>query len=156
MAVLMLTMTACSPVEMLSEALSKDPISYEDLATIAEERGFVIQDHNDDITEEDEDVQNIYVLVKEDESYAIEFWEYDSEESAKARYLEIKEEIDSRYDKLVTTSNIEVSGPNYMKTAHKAIGNFTIVSYIDNTLVYVDIFNAEPDSLKEFLKSIGY
>lgn len=153
---LSLTTTGCGIVDAAKEALNKEAITGDEFVQAAEDAGFIVQDYSGRISDDTSNLVSCHVAINEEDSYIIEFYEYDSEESSYDDYCAIKTEIDSRYEKLDLISSVKVNGTNYGRIAYLSSNNYTIVSYIGNTLLYIDIFNSEPSSVKEFLKGIGY
>lgn len=149
---ILMMMTSCG----LSDALTKDTVTSDDFYNAAIEAGYTVNDCTDQYSGEEYQVVKMYVLVADDESYAIEFYEFETAEKSLAVYNSTISSLKERYDKASSKVTSSLSGTNWARYKGKSSNAASLVSLIDTTVVYVDVNNMSVDSAEKFLKELGY
>lgn len=103
---------------------------------------------------ENDDIQSVIIAVKLEKEYQIEFLEFNTIEKAMQVYEETKEKI----DKLVTNSkgSKEINYENANKYSKKNEDIYSIVSRIDNTIVYSKCSIDDMQEIGNIIKDLGY
>lgn len=103
---------------------------------------------------ENDDIQSVIIAVKLEKEYQIEFLEFNTIEKAMQVYKETKEKI----DKLVTNSkgSKEINYENANKYSKKNEDIYSIVSRIDNTIVYSKCSIDDMQEIGNIIKDLGY
>lgn len=103
---------------------------------------------------ENDDIQSVSIAVKLEKEYQIEFLEFNTIEKAMQVYEETKEKI----DKLVTNSkgSKEINYENANKYSKKNEDIYSIVSRIDNTIVYSKCSIDDMQEIGNIIKDLGY
>jgi len=138
-----LTLTACQS--------TRTPISAEVFQQKAEAVGFVVQDISDTF-EETSGVNAVKIALKD--NYQVEFYDVDSVQQARDAFAQNKEVFEGAKGNVSSYSSF--TGNNYAYYIQTSAGNYSVISQIENTFIYVNA----PDSVKKdaesFIKSLGY
>lgn len=103
---------------------------------------------------ENDDIQSVIIAANLEKEYQIEFLEFNTVEKAIQVYEETKEKI----DELVTNSNGS-KGINYENANRYSKKNeniYSIVSRIDNTIVYSKCSIDDMQEIGNIVKDLGY
>lgn len=119
-------------------------------SSIAEESGYVIQDCADEFR--GTNIEGCIVAQDSDKRYKIEFYIFDTAQSANATYTKYKEEWHNEE----TGHYTSITVGNRMKYIHKTKEESRYMSIIGNTLIY-SVVDAEFDRVVDtFIKDVGY
>lgn len=131
----------------------KTPVTAEDFKAVTEEMGYYHADATSQYAEHDY-VSKVYLACKEDMSYQVEFYEFTNEPMAFRFYVTNKVLFSNSKKK--PASEDEKMLANYAKYELTTDGKYKVLSYIDKTVVYVDVKEEYRAAVDEILKSIGY
>lgn len=92
--------------------------------------------------------------AKSSDGWQVEFYVLDSNDSAISMFNTNKEIFENSKNGLSSNSSISLN--NYESYVLKTNGYYKSVSRIDNTLVFVNVLEKHEDSVKDFLKKLGY
>ncbi|MBQ9902524.1 MAG: hypothetical protein IJM51_09125 [Clostridia bacterium] len=138
----------------LLTSCKKNPSDTAAFKQLAEKSGFEIHD----VTQQYADAPQIKeatVVAPSSREFQIEFYVITDKDSAKQLYLAQSEVVDGYKDSnfIGTSSN----GQNYARRTVVTNGKYLMVSYIENTMVYVPPTDkTNKDAIEKFLKNFGY
>ena len=138
---------------MLTGCLNKTAITSSDFKTKMEEKEYKIEDITSDYSEYDF-ISKYYIALNYDSSIQIDFLEFSSTDTAVYYYNmnkeQVKNSISSNYKGRETTA------VNYAKYTLTADGAFTVISIIDNTIIYIEVPENYKSDVQDVLKDLGY
>lgn len=140
-------------IVFMASGCSKDPITAEQFKTKMEDKNYNIVDITSQYASSPEFIK-VYVAVTKDSSYQIEYYKFDSTDSAKKAYESTKNEIEN--SKGTTSAHTSVSLGNYAKYTLSSDGKYTVVSRVEDTLIYSNTTSTYKDKVKEELDDLGY
>lgn len=109
-----------------------------------------------DVTQQFEsaDIQVVKATVAKNSNFQIEFYEIEDTEQAKAMFEGNKNKFQLQKGSNSTeTSNSGSSSGSYNLNTG---GKYKLLSYIDNTLVYIDADDTYKAEIQDILKELGY
>jgi len=132
----------------------KTAISAEEFKEKAEQAGLTVMDTTIiDLTEDGWfDIESS--CIAKGNNYRIEFSVFSTEQQAAAFYNEYKIYIESMKGSSSSYSDVNLS--NYNKYTQTSAGIYSVVSRIDNTVVYASASADYKLEINDFLKDIGY
>lgn len=94
------------------------------------------------------------VLVATNENYRIDFYELEDESYAKKLYNKNKQTIESGIEgKYVNTDSDLINNSKYTLTNK---GIYTVISRVDDTIIYLSVSSDYKNEVQEILKKLGY
>lgn len=142
----------CFLAILTSGCFSKNKITAEDFKTTMMEKGYAVAVDTDILNSNE--VKNMYIALKNESDYQIEFYEFNSEEYAKEFYTNNKEIfLDSKNGNY---SESEDNGRNYKKYTMSDNNHYKVVVYVENTAIYLNVRDTYMDEVKHIIKSLGY
>ena len=139
----MITLTGC---------FTKESITADDFKTRMEELGYVVNDVSSQNNMSY--IKSIYLAVDSDEKYQIEFYELKSEDWAEYLFDQNVEDVENA--KGSGSTYVSISGQNYCRYTQGGNGEYWVLSYIDNTFVFVHVSDEFKEDVKGALEAIGY
>ena len=131
----------------------KTSITASSFYTTMSQKGYSVQDATSQISDYDY-VQQVYIAVSNDYSYQIEFYELSDDSYATRFYNNNKSIFES--SKGNASAETSVSLKNYSKYTLASSGKYSVVSRIDNTVIYVNVDAEYKDTVKAVLDELGY
>ena len=128
-------------------------ITSEEFKLIMENKEFFMIDATSQNTE-NEYIKKVYNAVESDNRYQIEFYEYTDSDIANKFYKNMYSKLESGKGKAYSRTNINLK--NYSKYTLTAKGRYTILSRINNTIMYVSVSDEYKDDVKGIIEELGY
>lgn len=99
-------------------------------------------------------VKEATIAIEQSKNYQIEFYVMSDEKNAKSFY-ENNREI---FKENATNSNVntEVNLGNYSKYTQTSNGKYSVISRIDNTIIYLNVDEKNKENIEEILETLGY
>ena len=99
-------------------------------------------------------IKDIYIAANPKDNYQIEFYVLESVDTAKTFFSENK----TRFSKEVGKNKIETKSKkgNSEKYTVTSLGQYRLVSRIENTVIYLDTRESNKKKVDEILKELGY
>ena len=99
-------------------------------------------------------VKEAIIAIEQSKNYQIEFYVMSDEKNAKSFY-ENNREI---FKENATNSNVntEVNLGNYSKYTQTSNGKYSVISRIDNTIIYLNVDEKNKENIEEILETLGY
>lgn len=135
--------TGCNKKEALSANDFVDLIELNEYQTINVLNQF--SDYNQ--------VKNAFIAQNKDMTYQIEYYELDTEDNA-IQFYEHNRDIFKKEGKLKTNSEIELN--NYQKYTQTTKTTYSIVSRINNTIVYANVKIKYKGDIDKIIETLGY
>lgn len=131
----------------------KKAITVDEYKDIMSSKLFVVNNAKNNIDEKSS-IKDIYVAANTKERYQIEFYVLNSVDSAKEFFSNNK----TRFGKQVGKNKVETKSKkgNFEKYTVTSLGQYRLVSRIDNTVIYLDIGESNKKKVDEILKELGY
>lgn len=127
-------------------------ITSDTYITTMKDKGYVIYDVTSSYANYGSYMLKAYLAIGD--GHQITFFELSTPEHAIGMYNTNKEKIESQ--KSSTSSSTTVSKNNYSKYSLNTNGKYKYLSRIDNTLIYIDVFERYKDTVKDIMEEIGY
>ena len=131
----------------------KKSITANEFKTIMQEKGYIIQDATNQFSDYSY-VEQVYLAVSSDYKYQIEFYVLSDESYATGFYNNNKNIFEA--SKGNTSSETSASLKNSSKYTLSANNKYSVVSRIDNTLIYLNVDSNYKDTVKDILDELGY
>ena len=125
-------------------------ITSEEFKQIMEKKEFFMID----ATSQNEYIKKVYNAVESDNRYQIEFYEYTDSDIANKFYKNMYYKLESDKGNANLRTNINLK--NYSKYTLTAKGRYTILSRINNTIMYVSVSDEYKDDVKGIIEELGY
>ena len=131
----------------------KKAITAEKFKKTMESKGYVIKDVNDQF-EGQKVLKQVYLAIKADSSYQIEFYELTTTDAGKEFYKVNKE----NFEKAIVgkASKTQVNIGNYNKYTLNNAKRYKVIATIDNTGIYVNANEAYKKEVKKIIDELGY
>lgn len=142
--VVTLTLTGCG---------NKKAITIDEYKDIMSTNSFVLNDAKNRISV-NSNIKDIYIAANPKDNYQIEFYVLESVDTAKTFFSENK----TRFSKEVGKNKIETKSKkgNSEKYTVTSLGQYRLVSRIENTVIYLDTRESNKKKVDEILKELGY
>ena len=142
--VVTLTLTGCG---------NKKAITIDDYKDIMSTNSFVLNNAKNRISV-NSNIKDIYIAANPKDNYQIEFYVLESVDTAKTFFSENK----TRFSKEVGKNKIETKSKkgNSEKYTVTSLGQYRLVSRIENTVIYLDTRESNKKKVDEILKELGY
>jgi len=144
--------TLCS-VFCLAGCGEKTSITAEEFKTMMEAEGYTVVDATSQFAEYDHIVK-VYLALSADQSHQIEFYETTSKETAQGMYNNNKATFEQSATGNYAQSNVSIA--NYGKYQLTVSGTYKVVSYINNTMIYINASSDCKDAIGAMLDKLGY
>ena len=132
----------------------KSPSDTSQFKQLAKEYKFEIYDVSNQYVNAPQ-IKEATIALPSDQAFQIEFYTITDRESAKQLYLAESDVVDGYKD--ANYSGSSSNGQNYAKRSIVTNGKYLMVSYIENTLVYVPPTDEKnKKTIEEFLKKLNY
>lgn len=131
----------------------KTSITASSFYTTMSQKEYSVQDATSQFSDYDY-VQQVYIAASNDYSYQIEFYELSDDSYATSFYNNNKSIFES--SKGNASAETSVSLKNYSKYTLSSSGKYSVVSRIDNTVIYVNVDDKYKDTVKAVLDELGY
>jgi len=142
--VILFTLTGCGDKVALTPEEFKNKMEFKE---------FSIQDATSQMSDYDY-IEQVYLAISKDSSYQIEFYELSDNDYAMAFFNNNKEIFED--SKSSSTSETSVSIGNNNKYTLTTDGSYKVVSRIDNTVIYVNVYKDYKETVKDILDELGY
>ena len=149
----MLALAGIGMCSLLSGCQSKQALTAEDFKSKMEEKGYDLQDCTDQFEGYDF-VEQVYVALDDEGSYQIEF--YDLSDDAHARDFFSNNVQIFKESKSNMSANTNVSLGNYEKYTQTDSDQFSMISRIDDTVIYVVEEKENKEAVEAVVKELGY
>lgn len=142
--VVTLTLTGCE---------NKKAITIDEYKDIMSTNSFVLNDAKNRLSV-NSNIKDIYIAANPKDNYQIEFYVLESVDTAKTFFSENK----TRFSKEVGKNKIETKSKkgNSEKYTVTSLGQYRLVSRIENTVIYLDTRESNKKKVDEILKELGY
>lgn len=130
----------------------KDSMTASEFKTYMESEGYMIQDAKNQFYGVDY-IKNVYIAIPRNYEYQIEFYEVDEPEQAESFYNNNKNRFEADTNGSLKT---EVDGKNYSKYTLTNSDEYKVVSFIDNTAIYIDADKENKEAIENILEDINY
>lgn len=142
--VVTLTLTGCG---------NKKAITIDEYKDIMSTNSFVLNNAKNRISV-NSNIKDIYIAANPKDNYQIEFYVLESVDTAKTFFSENK----TRFSKEVGKNKIETKSKkgNSEKYTVTSLGQYRLVSRIENTVIYLDTRESNKKKVDEILKELGY
>ena len=142
--VVTLTLTGCG---------NKKAITIDEYKDIMSTNSFVLNNAKNRISV-NSNIKDIYIAANPKDNYQIEFYVLESVDTAKTFFSENK----TRFSKEVGKNKIETKFKkgNSEKYTVTSLGQYRLVSRIENTVIYLDTRESNKKKVDEILKELGY
>ena len=141
-------------ISVMLASCTKTPSDTSRFKSIASEKGYMIQDVLSQFSDTPQ-IREATVTAPEGFAFQIEFYVVDSSDFAKTFFTNLSAVIEGQKGSVYSGGSL--NGKNYAKRTMTSGGQYTMVEYIENTLVYVPLTDADNKSAVEaFLKEMGY
>lgn len=148
--------TAVSLLTVLLSSCTKPPADTEAFKALAQSCDYEVYD----ITVQYQNapqIKRVTVAAPSGREFQIEFYEVTDRESAKVLYKAQSDVIENFRSARSVTSTKVSNGSNYARRTVTADGQYLMVSYIDNTVLYVPPTDKEnKKAIEEFLDKFKY
>lgn len=131
----------------------KTSITSEEFKQIMENKEFFMIDATSQNTE-NEYIQKVYNAVESENRYQIEFYEYTDSDIANRFYKNMYSKLESGKGNSYSRTNISLK--NYAKYMLTSNGRYTILSRVNNTIMYVSVSDEYKNEVKEIIEELGY
>ena len=149
----MLALAGIGMCSLLLGCQSKQALTAEDFKSKMEEKGYDLQDCTAQFEGYDF-VEQVYVAIDEEGSYQIEF--YDLSDDAHAKDFFNNNVQIFKENKSGVNTNSSVSLGNYEKYTQTDDDQFSMISRIDDTAIYVVEEKENKETVEAVVKELGY
>ena len=118
-----------------------------------EDKGYILTDANSQFEEYDY-IKQVYIAVSNDYGFQIEFYELTDDSYAMNFYNNNKSIFESSKGSDATQTKVGLK--NYSKYTLSSNEKYSVVSRIDNTVIYVNVDENYKDTVKDILDELGY
>lgn len=132
---------------------NKKPITAEEFKTKMKDKKYDVVDITEQYSSSTE-FTKVYVAVAENRIFQVEFYQFDSTDSASKAYSTTKDEVESI--KGSSSANTSVELGNYSKYTLSTNGNYTIISRVEDTMIYVNVDSTYKSKVKDIVEELGY
>ena len=142
--VVTLTLTGCG---------NKKAITIDEYKDIMSTNFFVLNNAKNRVSV-NSNIKDVYIAANPKDNYQIEFYVLESVDTAKTFFSENK----TRFSKEVGKNKIETKSKkgNSEKYTVTSLGQYRLVSRIENTVIYLDTRESNKKKVDEILKELGY
>ncbi len=141
-------------VTVMLASCSKTPADLNTFKEISQKKGYSMVDALSQFTDTPQ-VKEAVISIPDGKAFQIEFYVLDSSTFASTFYNNLSNVIEEQKGSIHSGSSF--SGKNYAKRTITTGGRYSMVEYIENTLVYVPFTDASNKSaIEEFLKEMNY
>ncbi len=139
---------------LLTACGSKDPVSTVDFEATAAQKGYIVQDGTDYFKDYDY-IKLVTLAAPQDKAFQIEFYELNSEDTAKSFYNSNKNNfVMMKGEDSIDKSD---SGSNFDLYKLEVYGKFMMIERVQNTVVYVPSTDStNKTSIESFLNELKY
>ena len=135
-------------------AKEKTPITMDKFISTMEEKGYTLIDSKSQVSNYN-NINQVYIAMSEDNTYQLEFYEFNDENSAIDFYNNNKSIFESSKGNSSMTTNLSAS--NYSRYySESSSGKYMFVSRIGNTVIYGNIDKNYKNTVKSILDELGY
>ena len=141
--ILIILLSACS--------LKRDSIDEDQFISIMTNEGFNV------VNIKEQYIEYGYfeeVYVAKNNNYQIDFYELEDDSYAKKLYNNNKQNMELEKSGSYIDSNVELI--NFNKYTLDNQGTYTVVSRIDDTIIYLGVSNEYKSEVNDILKKLGY
>lgn len=132
---------------------AKTPISSIGFATTMSSKGYKITDASDQLAQY-EYVTKVYIAGNKSTNYQIEFYELSDDTMAKSFFNQNKTKFENQKESASAETNVK--GKNYSKYTLSTGNKYKVLSRIDNTVIYLDVYDSYEEEVKNILGELGY
>ena len=146
----------CASVFMITSgcvASEKTPVSTESFLSEMKKIGFEAHDIKEKYADADH-VLEVYVCVNQKVGFQIEFYRFNSEDTAKRIFAGNKKETEDNAGSKSSYSSVVIG--NYGKFRQTSNGEYIVISQIADTLIYIKAPEGNKVVVNNILDGIGY
>ena len=141
-------------ISVMLASCTKTPSDSNTFKAIAQEKGYTIEDALAQFSNYPE-FKEVFIAYPSGHPFQIEFYVTDNADSATIIFNNQNNKIESKKGSVY--SGASSNGKNYAKRTMTSDGKYTMVEYIENTLVYVPPTDSDNKAaIEEFLKELKY
>lgn len=133
---------------------TKTPSDTNAFKDLAKAKGYTVEDVLNQFTDTPQ-IKEVFIAYPDGLPFQIEFYVVDSLASSRMFFDNMSNVMEKQKGSIHAGSS--VSGKNYAKRTMTSDGKFTMVEYIENTLVYVpQTDSSNKSAIEAFLKELKY
>jgi hypothetical protein len=130
---------------------AKKALTADEFKTKMEAEGFEVED----VTEQfGGAIEKCYVAMQKDGDFQFEFFVAAEEDQAKQAYSQNKSDFEATKTNGSVETNKELA--NYGRYTLVNDGNYSVISRIDKTFLFLDAQSSYKDDINKVLKTLGY
>ena len=152
-AILVIIVAVVTGVLILKFNKEKVSMNSSEFIRFMEQKGYTVQDAKSQFQEYDY-IEKVYIALTNDYSYQIEFYEFIDESYATQFYNYNQSRIEAAKGNASAETNI--GGKNSNKYTLSSNGKYSVVSRINNTVIFVNVEDEYRDTIKKVLKETEY
>ncbi len=135
----------------LSACGDKKSISADEFIKKMKDNSYKTNDISDQYSDNSE-IKSVVLGFNDD--YQIEFYEYTSKSMASASFEKNREIFKDEEGSSVVKNSVEMGNHGFYESTTN--GNYSCVSYIDNTMLFVKSSKENKKEIKSIIKKLGY
>lgn len=132
--------------------VEKEAMTSEEFKAFMEDKGFQVIDATSQLEGQNPALEKVYIAMKDD--YQIEFFELSDVEITKQVYAGNVNTAKATAGSSRVTTNVDMN--NYNKYSLQSDGQYTYISRIDSTMIFIRESETHKDTIKTLMKEIGY
>lgn len=147
-----LLVTLILGIVLLTGCVNKNKLEPNDFVDLVEQNNYKTTNVIDNFTTYPK-IKNAFVAQNEDMTYQLEYYELETNEDAKL-FFNSNKEILAKLEGAKATANIETDKyQKYIQSTEKA---YSLISRIDNTVIYANVKIEYKDEVNKIIKTLGY
>ena len=147
-----LVIVILTSIFMITGCGSKTALEPNDFVDLVEQKDYQTTNVIDQFSDYSQ-IKSAFIAQNKKMTYQIEYYELDTEENAKTFYTGNKDIFKGLSNK---KSNTEVDLKNYQKYTQSTDNTYSLISRIDNTIIYVNAKIEYKDEINKIIKTLGY
>jgi len=136
---------------LLTACAAKVPLSVEEFTSRLEADGYTVEDYSY-LYAELPDIESI--IIVESDIFGMEFVVFSNSDYARQEFNEIKRDLDENREGTASISQVNTSSHNRFRITYQ--GQYSVVSRIENTVIFVFTSTEHRSAVDDILKLVGY
>ncbi len=132
--------------------MPKDVITAEEFKSVMLEENFEVTDSMDQATTNN--IEEMYIATNPTNDYQIEFYDLISEDYAVTSFENIQYELEMAKESNMFESSVNL--PNNSKYTLSGNNEYSVVSRIGDTIIFVSVYEENKAEVSEILEKLGY
>ena len=149
---IVLMTTLIISIFLITGCSTKTPLNSTDFVDLIEQNDYKTTNVINQFSDYTQ-IKNAFIAQDKEMRYQIEYYELDTEESAKSFYKGNKA-IFQKLENIKSRTKVDLK--NYEKYAQSTDSVYSSISRIDNTIVYANVKIEYKDEVIEIIKKLGY